>query len=227
MQIVKEDPLGAKNKVVSAVKSGARKFASGDTGAVSEVFSALAVAPSGVAALNATAKGLQFTGKAVKEIADQTGEIATRAIENIGRGPLPGSLSAQRGSVGFGNGNGGIPRKIRPEIRGLAEANITDNGITVLGRFRVPPGQINYIQKATVGRYKGSSYFDLGDKWTPLEGKAANQHFLDIIGNRGDKVILSTRKRKIPTGTSLDIEVGYLKDKFDYKWVNQWSLQRR
>jgi hypothetical protein len=116
-------------------------------------------------------------------------------------------------------------RGVSPGIKALSEANITDNGITVLGRFQAPPGQINYIQKATTGKHAGSSYFDLGSAWTPIEGKAANLNFLDIVGGRGDKMIFSTPKNKISSGTSLDMEVQYLQETFGYKWVNQWSMQ--
>lgn len=120
---------------------------------------------------------------------------------------------------------GGI--NIRPEILALSEKNITESGITILGRFQAPPGQMNYIEKATVGKYEGASYFDLGDMWTPVEGKAANLHFLDVVGGRGDKMIFSTPKGQIQAGTSLDMEVKYLKENFGYEWVNQWSMQKR
>jgi hypothetical protein len=124
-------------------------------------------------------------------------------------------------------GLAGCPKaSLSPKIKRLSEANITDNGITVLGSFQAPPGQMSYIQKATTGKYKGSSYFDLGNAWTPIEGKVANRHFLEIVGGKGDKMIFSTPKNKIPSGTSLDIEVKYLKDNFNYKWVNSWSMQK-
>ncbi len=118
-------------------------------------------------------------------------------------------------------------KRVSPEMKALAEANITDNGITVLGKFQAPPGQMNYIQKATTGKYSGSSYFDLGSAWTPVEGKAANLHFLDIVGGKGDKIIFSIPKNKISAGTSLDMEVQYLKENLGYKWVNQWSMQKK
>jgi len=34
-------------------------------------------------------------------------------------------------------------------------------------------------------------------------------------------------KNKIPSGGSLDMEVNYLQENFGYKWVNQWSMQKR
>jgi len=139
---------------------------------------------------------------------------------SLGRPALTGiNVEARTGTLLAANG-------VSPEIRALSEANITDNGITVLGRFQAPPGQMNYIQKATTGTYKGSSYFDLGAAWTPVEGKAANLNFLDIVGGRGDKMIFSTPKNKIPLGTSLDMEVQYLKENFGYKWVNKWSMRK-
>lgn len=116
---------------------------------------------------------------------------------------------------------------VSPGIKVLPEANITNNGITVLGKFQAPPGQMNYIQKATTGKYSGSSYFDLGSAWTPVEGKAANLHFLHIVGGRGDEMIFSTPKNQITAGTSLDLEVQYLKQNLGYKWVNQWSMQKK
>jgi hypothetical protein len=137
----------------------------------------------------------------------------------------PASPTIQAASTVGSVASGQAARGVSPGIKALSEANITDNGITVLGRFQAPPGQINYIQKATTGKHAGSSYFDLGSAWTPIEGKAANLNFLDIVGGRGDKMIFSTPKNKISSGTSLDMEVQYLQETFGYKWVNQWSMQ--
>ncbi|MDZ4183826.1 MAG: hypothetical protein U1D97_02465 [Desulfuromonadales bacterium] len=137
------------------------------------------------------------------------------------------ALPSASADVAEARGQAVAAESLSPKIRELSEANITDSGITVLGRYKSPPGTMNYIQKATSGKYRGASYFDLGDAWTPIEGKSANQHFLDIVGGRGDKIIFSTPKNKIPPGTSLDMEVKYLKEKFGYKWVNQWSMQKR
>ena len=115
---------------------------------------------------------------------------------------------------------------LSPRIRALSEAHITDNGIAILGQYQVPPGRMNYIQKATTGKYQGSSYFDLGSAWTPGEGRRANLHFLDIVGGRGDKIIFSTPKNDITAGSSLEMEYQYLMEKYGYKWVNQWSMRR-
>ncbi len=108
---------------------------------------------------------------------------------------------------------------LAPEIKRLAEANITDSGETVLGHF---PG---YITKANT---KGASYFDIGSAWndlTPEQRWAANTHFLDKIASKGDTVNLSLPKGEIRSGSYLSKEINYLTSQKGYKWVNQWSLR--
>ena len=108
---------------------------------------------------------------------------------------------------------------LSPQIKALAEANLTDSGQAVLGHF---PG---YITKANA---KGASYFDIGDAWnalTPEERWAANTHFLDVVADRGNQVLLSLPKTEIRPGSYLAQEVQYLTSKKGYVWVNQWSLR--
>ena len=106
-----------------------------------------------------------------------------------------------------------------PELRALAEANITNSGKTMLGHY---PG---YITKATA---KGASYFNIGKAWdslTQAERLAANSHFLDKIAAAGDQVLLSVPKGQIKAGSWLEWEIKYLESK-GYKWINQWSLRK-
>jgi hypothetical protein len=101
---------------------------------------------------------------------------------------------------------------------------MTDSRDTVLGRYKDQP---NYIDKANARR---ASYFDIGDAWKSLsetQRTAANDHFLDVIAGRGDRVLLSTPKYDIPSGTSLAHEIQYLTQEKGYVWVNQWSLRPR
>lgn len=108
---------------------------------------------------------------------------------------------------------------LSPEIDALSEAHVTDSGTTVLGRFLV------YIAKA---QSLGASYFDIGDAWnslSPAEQTAANNHFLDVIAGRGDRVLLSVPKGEVPTTGPLADEIAYLTDEKGYVWVNQWSLR--
>jgi hypothetical protein len=103
----------------------------------------------------------------------------------------------------------------------LSEAHITDTGETVLGSF---PG---YITKAEA---RGASYFDIGNVWNRLTNEQrmfANQHFLDVISSRGDKVLLSIPKTFIREISWLRNEIDYLRMFKGYKWVNQWSLIKR
>jgi hypothetical protein len=97
----------------------------------------------------------------------------------------------------------------------------------VLGRYNPPPGYTNYIDKA---QQRGASYFDIGDAWdslSPVQRTKANMHFLDVVGGRGDKVLLSVPKSEIIPGSSLDAEIQYLQKSYNYRWVNQWSLKVR
>lgn len=118
--------------------------------------------------------------------------------------------------------------ELTPDLRALAESNITSSGITVLGRYNPPPGYLRYTEKA---QQRGASYFDIEksiwDKLTPAEREAANLHFLDMVGKRGDKILLSVPRSKIIPGTALHTEVKYLQESLGYRWVNQWSLQRK
>jgi RHS repeat-associated protein len=111
---------------------------------------------------------------------------------------------------------------LSPEVRSLATAHITDSGDTVLGSLAGSP---NYIDKAQV---LTASYFDIGDAWdalSPAERTAANNYFLDQIAARGDRVLLSTPKLQIQSGTALSNEIQYLTQQQGYVWVNQWSLR--
>jgi len=115
--------------------------------------------------------------------------------------------------------------RIPSELRSLSEAHLTDSGVTVLGSYRPPPGYLSYIDKA---QQRGASYFDIGDAWNnlaPAQREAANIHFLDVIGDRGDKVLLSIPKSEIIPGTALHFEIRCLQESLDYRWTNQWSLR--
>jgi len=105
------------------------------------------------------------------------------------------------------------------EVLRLAESNITSSGDTVLGSY---PG---YITKANS---RGASYYSIGDTWNTLtlaQRTAANNHFLDVIAGRGDRVLLSTPKMQIQSGTAPADETAYLTGEKGYVWVNQWSLR--
>jgi hypothetical protein len=106
----------------------------------------------------------------------------------------------------------------------LSESNITQSGKTVLGHWDPKTG--GYIAKA---QQRGASYFDLGSRWetlTPAQRTAANQHFLDVIAERGDDVLLSVPKTKIRYPSALVDEIKYLTEQKGYRWVNQWSLRK-
>jgi len=132
------------------------------------------------------------------------------------------ALSSETGALQLGNVNLAAPaisEGLSPEIKALSEANITDNGRTVLGSY---PG---YIEKA---QRIGASYFDVGDVWstlTPAQRTAANQHFLDIVTDAGNHIYLSVPKMSINPESALADEVKYLTGEKRYQWINQWSLK--
>lgn len=67
-----------------------------------------------------------------------------------------------------------------------------------------------YITRANA---RGASYFDMGstgDTLSAAERTAANNHFLDVIAARGDRVLLSTPKMQLRGGTALADEITYL-----------------
>jgi hypothetical protein len=86
---------------------------------------------------------------------------------------------------------------------------------------------LSYIEKA---QQRGASYFDIGGAWNslaPAQREAANLHFLDVVGGRGDQVLLSVPKSEIRPTSALAREIQYLQESLNYRWVNQWSLQPR
>jgi hypothetical protein len=152
---------------------------------------------------------------------DQPGAAASAAQKAFVAGAASTAVSCVLAAVPAGAGEefGSAAKGLSPELRALSRAHITDSGETVLGHF---PG---YIAKAEA---RGASYFDIGSAWNGMTGAeraGANEHFLDIIAARGDKVLLSTPKTQIQEGSSLANEVGYLTGEKGYKWVNQWSLR--
>ncbi|MDH3713613.1 MAG: RHS repeat-associated core domain-containing protein [Gammaproteobacteria bacterium] len=106
-------------------------------------------------------------------------------------------------------------------ITELADSNITNSKITVLGHF---PG---YIEKA---KDRGASFFDIGDVWdslTDTQRWAANKRFLDRIAGKGDQILLSLPKTKIRPGSYLEREIQYSVKEKGYRWINQWSLKQK
>jgi hypothetical protein len=134
---------------------------------------------------------------------------ASPSVEGRGASTTPSARSVATNAVGG----------LSDDVARLAESNITASGDTVLGSY---PG---YITKANS---RGASYFDIGDTWntlTPAQRTAANNHFLDVISARGDRVLLSTPKTQIQAGTALADEIAYLTSEKGYVWANQWSLR--
>jgi hypothetical protein len=141
------------------------------------------------------------------------GTSSTRFVRNIATDTEVGGLDDLAAKTT--NAVGGLS----DDVVRLAESNITASGETVLGGY---PG---YITKANS---RGASYFDIGDTWntlTPAQRTAANNHFLDVISARGDRVLLSTPKTQIQAGTALADEIAYLTGEEGYVWANQWSLR--
>jgi len=127
-------------------------------------------------------------------------------------GPIDNSgITAARTARATGGLSGDVVR--------LAEGNLTTSGDTVLGHY---PG---YIEKANA---RGASYFDIGVAWDSLSATqrtAANNHFLEVVAARGDRILLSTPKTQIREGSALADEIQYLTTNHGYRWVNQWSLR--
>ena len=125
----------------------------------------------------------------------------------------------------FGAAGGALKSTFSKSYESLAEANIKNTGVTVLGHYqRVAE---TYIDKA---KRLNASYFDLGKAWDaykPAQRKVANMHFLDIIAGRGDKILLNVPKSKVRFPSSLADEIKYLLDKKGYRWINQWALRKK
>jgi hypothetical protein len=104
------------------------------------------------------------------------------------------------------------------------ERAIVERGTTVLGHFRVPPGQINYVGTADI---VGSHYFsipsDVWNKMTAAEQRAANVRFLDEAIARGDKFLLSTPASQAGVGSAFEWEVQYLLSR-GYTMYGEMSL---
>jgi hypothetical protein len=94
---------------------------------------------------------------------------------------------------------------------------------TVLGHFpRKDKGEIfeSYIEKAI---RKKVNYFNIGDMWNEVskvtDPWVLNERFLDVITERGDKILLNVKRSEIRFGSYLE--------KKGYKWVNQWTLVKK
>ena len=145
----------------------------------------------------------------------------------VGAVPLAGdAFQAVRKGPKFADELAGAPKvgddvasALPPDLKRLAEANLTGSGDTVLGHFRH-----GYIEKA---KERGASYFDIGSRWNTLsrtQRTAVNDHFLDIVATRRNRVLLATPRREIRPGSPLAHEIQYLRREKGYRWVNQWSL---
>jgi len=116
--------------------------------------------------------------------------------------------------------------KLSKNLEKRAEQNIRNNGKTVIGHLEGPRG--SYVELANK---KGASYFSIDDaSWKTLtkqEQEAMNKHFLDVIAEKGDQVIVSIQKNAIRKGSGLEWEVNTLINELGYKWENQWSLIKK
>lgn len=117
---------------------------------------------------------------------------------------------------------------ISNSLKALAEAHVNNSGVTVLGHYRYPgiTDFETYIDKA---KRLGASYYDIGDMWNKIPEEQrwkVNEHFIDVIADKEDKIIFNVPKRKIRVDTDLEREVAVLKKK-GYKWVNQWSMRKK
>ena len=137
-------------------------------------------------------------------------------------GTTRGQVQAPKGDLSSFQPTGVAAKGLSPEIKGLSEAHLAGSGTTVLGRFEPGAG---YIAKAQA---RDASYFDIGDAWyalTPAQRTAANNHFLDVIAERGERVLLSVPKGPATGTGALADELAYLTREKGYVWVNQWSLR--
>ncbi len=111
----------------------------------------------------------------------------------------------------------------------VALKNVNNSGLTVLGHMTdvTNPKFESYIDKAL---RKKASYFSIGDMWGSVEKQGnpwiLNEKFLDLVADRGDRIILNVTKQNIRSGSYLEDEIRYLTTKKGYKWVNQWSLKK-
>jgi hypothetical protein len=109
-----------------------------------------------------------------------------------------------------------LPQKVYlPSFARWQSPHLVGTGDTVLGSY---PG---YIAKA---ESRGASYFDIGSAWNPETGPVANRYFINLIADRGDRVLLSIPKTQIQAGTGLAEEVRILVQERGYKWIGQWAL---
>ena len=136
------------------------------------------------------------------------------------------SEAARLGKVGEGIS----ALDLSPQLRDLAEAHVSNTGVTVLGRFQpLEEGAPNYIDVAQKGLLpgipKGSSYFDIpySTGVSRDEVTLANRYFIDLTASRGDVVKLSTPLSKIDGG-ALQAEISRLISQWGYRPIDDWTL---
>jgi hypothetical protein len=92
-----------------------------------------------------------------------------------------------------------------------AEANLTSSGVAIIGHH---PG---YTQAA---KDAGASFFDIGPLWDQLsvpQRKAANDHFLDIVAQRRDTVVIWTPPSQRRSSSALQDETNRLINEKNYR----------
>ena len=103
----------------------------------------------------------------------------------------------------------------------LVRANLTNSGVTVLGRYE--SASKNYMIFA---REIGASYYDIGKAWdalTPDKRWEMNARFIQIIAGRQDSVRLSHATTNLGDSISFRRELIELAG-LGYTKVNQWKL---
>ena len=132
-ETIKENPKAVGTAIASSVTETGAGIIDGDPGAIARGVSTITevIGGGGVAGVTAKASGqmLKVAANGVKKVADKTGEIARKAVDNLSGGHVSGSLRAQRGAAGV-------------EKRGAPKSGVKwNNGWrTADGKFASPNG---------------------------------------------------------------------------------------
>lgn len=201
----------------------------------SHIQSALDIGPSGIGMASAESDRTMLRTRAAVAIACDLGPVGpttetwvtawlvpdqniepTSAAINAGLGcvssqVIGGSLSQTSRVVTID----GLPDKVIDRT----DANLADTGETVLGHYS--DGYIDLAQE------RGSTYFDIGDAWYTLSSAqrwSANKRILDTAVATGDQVVLATSRTAIRTGSTLSIEIAYLRAN-GFVWVEERLME--
>lgn len=201
----------------------------------SNIQSALDIGPSGIGIASAESDITMLRTRAAVAIACDLGPVEPTTetwvtawlLPDQNIEPTSAAINAGLGCVSSEVIGGSLSKNSRvvtvdglpDNVINLTNDNLTNTGETVLGHYS--DGYIDLAQE------RGSTYFDIGDAWYTMSSAqrwSANKRILDAAVATGDHVVLATSRTAIRTGSTLSIEIAYLRAN-GFVWVEETLME--